>query len=116
MSGSVEQPVSDLHFGARRANRAAGKFGAVAGIISCFLALPCLGPFGPAISAGPAHAEPSEADGQRAIITVRDASGAKGTPIPLSIQVDGPSAESAKLRVHIGDVPKGAPRSTLPAW
>jgi hypothetical protein len=39
---------------------------------------------------------------------VRDASGAKGTPIPLSIQVDGPSAESAKLRVHIGDVPKGA--------
>jgi hypothetical protein len=108
MSGTIGQPVSDPHCGVSRADRAAGKSGVVAGILSCFLALPCVGPFGPVISAGPAHAEPSEADAQRAIITVRDASGVKGAPIPLSIQVDGPSAEGAKLNVHIGDVPKGA--------
>lgn len=53
-----------------------------------------------------ANAQPSNE--QRALITVRDVSGLKGTPVPLGFQVQAPSAEGNLVTVHIGHVPKGA--------
>jgi hypothetical protein len=54
----------------------------------------------------PANAQ--QGNEQRALITVRDVSGLKGAPVPLSLQVHAPIPPGTLVTVHVGDVPKGA--------
>jgi hypothetical protein len=54
----------------------------------------------------PANAQ--QANEQRAVITVRDVSGLKGTPVPLGLQMHAPAPEGTLVTAQIGNVPKGA--------
>jgi hypothetical protein len=77
---------------------------ATAALLGFLSGLPADGP----LTVTAAQAQLRNANEQRALITVRDASGIKDTPIPLGVQVQAPASDGVLVTIQIGDLPKGA--------